>query len=93
MNIASCYSICVSHLNGLRMRLLLLEIKKLFSNIKNNGCHVGSIAPFCHIAFYMTLKDENALQISYHSYADDTKIYYCLMTTAPFTPCPNELMK
>jgi len=24
---------------------------------------VRSIAPFCHIAFYMTLKDENGLHV------------------------------
>jgi len=32
--------------------------------INDNGCHVLSIAPFLHIAFYMTLKDENALELT-----------------------------
>jgi len=31
-------------------------------NIKDKGCHVRSIAPFCHMVFYVTLKDENRLE-------------------------------
>jgi len=34
---------------------------KIACYINDNGCHVRSIAPFCHIALYMTLKDENGL--------------------------------
>jgi len=30
-------------------------------NINDKGCHVRSIAPFCHIAFYVTIKDEDGL--------------------------------